>query len=574
MQRILFFLICLFFLHAAEAQSFYLQAASTSLNIDESMEIQITSENFQSDNIVFPEFKDFKVVAGPTKSEEYSIVNGVYSENYYWTIYVIPKHTGVCTVEKATLLTTKGKVYTKEVEVKVVASKNIISNTTIIASTVKANDHYILKVIPEKNTVYVGEEFIVTYKLYINEAIEGGQIVKDIANSNFCLLKMFNNKSDQVVQKEMLGGKMYTSVVVQKSLFTCTKAGRQDIGSVKFNVSVKQKPKSLIEELLGMQNEDILVQSDPVSIQVKVLPDPKPILFDQSIGQYKIEGHLNKSTANTNEPLIYSCKISGMGNLRNSLAPILQLPSCFEQYDAQKKEVFNFVNYKTSSEINYDYMFLPHEPGTYKITPPHLVYFDPITATYITLEQDSFEVQVTGKATPYINQNSTLKKDTLALSINKTIGEIYHSNEYELYENIWLPIAVSPILLLIFFTAYTYRKKGKVTSLNKQLSSTIIEEKLKDLSDLTDSKELYKQAETILLDILVAKFPKGSFSSLVEIRNTLTINHIDNVLVNKIIAFLEENQIKMYAPYTIDSDSNEVINTLKIIISTLHETLH
>ncbi|MEI6311309.1 MAG: BatD family protein [Bacteroidota bacterium] len=577
MKRIIFIFILILFVQFLIAQRFYVQTASTILDIDQSMEILISAENMHSDNIVLPEFKDFKVVAGPTKTEETNIINGKISENFYWNIYVMPKHVGICKIEKATLITPSGKVYTKEVVITVNDPKAIsaTNNATNIAanSIVKPNQNFILKVITDKSSVYAGEEFIVIYKLYINDAIEGGQIIKDISNPNFIVLNNFNSKSDQVVQKEMIGNKMYTSVVIQKTLMTCTKVGTQPIGSVQFNVSVKQKPKSFIEEFLGVESKDILIQSDPITIDVISLPEPKPILFDQSIGQFKIEGHLNKTYANTNEPIIYSLKISGVGNLRNSLAPILQLPKCFEQYDAQKNETYNFVNYKTASEIEYQYMFTPHEPGKFKMEAPHMAYFDPQTKKYITLEQDSFEVQISGKASAYNNQTTPINTDTLSLPIYSRLGDVINLNEPELYKTIWVPIVSSPILLILFFAWHAYKKNKKLHKVAKQLSNDIIEQRIDAMLLLKDSTALYKEADRLLLDFLATKFDKGSFSSLLEIKNTLLSYKLDHTLIDQIVGFLEENQKKVYAPYTIDTDKNDVVLTLKKIIHNLNEAL-
>ena len=577
MKRIIFIFGLILYVQFLIAQRFYIQTASTILDVDQSMEILISAENMHSDNIILPAFKDFKIVAGPSKTEETNIINGRISENFYWNIYVMPIHAGICKIEKATLITPSGKVYTKDVVITVNDPKAISttnSATNIATNTIaKPNQNYILKISTDKSSVYAGEEFIVTYKLYINDAIEGGQIIKDISNPNFIVLNNFNSKSDQVVQKEMIGNKMYTSVVIQKTLMTCSKVGKQTIGSVQFNVSVKQKPKSFIEEFLGVETQDVLVQSDPISIDVLALPDPKPILFDQSIGQFKMEGHVNKTNANTNEPIIYSLKISGVGNLRNSLVPILQVPSSFEEYDAQKSESYNFVNYKTASEVEYQYMFTPHEPGRFKLEAPHMVYFDPLTKKYITLEQDSFEVQISGQATAYSKQATSINKDTLSLMLYPKLGDVTNLNEPQLYKKIWVPIIASPLLIMMFFGWYTYKRNKKLNKRGKQLSNHLIEQRLEEMLLLKDPIALYKEADRLLLDFLAAKFNIGSFSSLIEIKNTLIAHKLDHSLIEQIVYFLEENQKKIYAPYTIDTDKNEVILTLKKIIHQLNEAI-
>ena len=202
-----------------------------------------------------------------------------------------------------------------------------------------------------------------------------------------------------------------------------------------------------------------------------------------------------------------------------------------------------------------------------------MVYFDPLTKKYITLEQDSFEVQISGQATAYSKQATSINKDTLSLMLYPKLGDVTNLNEPQLYKKIWVPIIASPLLIMMFFGWYTYKRNKKLNKRGKQLSNHLIEQRLEEMLLLKDPIALYKEADRLLLDFLAAKFNIGSFSSLIEIKNTLIAHKLDHSLIEQIVYFLEENQKKIYAPYTIDTDKNEVILTLKKIIHQLNEAI-
>ena len=117
-----------------------------------------------------------------------------------------------------------------------------------------------------------------------------------------------------------------------------------------------------------MQQVPLKLNTNSATVNVKELPEKnKPVDFAGAVGNYKFETSLSNKQAKTDEPITYTLKISGTGNLKFVDAPALKFPQEFEVYDPKTKE--NITNGATGmiGTKQYDYLIIPRQPGEYAV---------------------------------------------------------------------------------------------------------------------------------------------------------------------------------------------------------------
>lgn len=561
---LLYLNLCL--LQFSIAQQFYVQVATTTLPMGQTMEIAFVAEGLNVSSIEVPKFRDFNIVGGPNISTNTTIINGNISEKSSWSYYVQPKHTGICKIEKAKADTKRGYIYSNEVDITVTnGNAPTTKNTTPLASNTSSNNkNFFIKAIPNKKSIYVGEEVMLTYKIYSNLPYKKWKIINNNTFNNFSIIEIKDNV-DNERQNEIINGKPYLAITSLKVILGAEKAGNHKITPMEYNLEVKKKNSDFIEQFFGEDFEDIYLKSDEASIEVKDLPQPIPANYCSAIGDFKIACSLNKNTANTNEPFTYKIAITGNGNFKNISAPELILDPSFEVYDPVRKEntVANFT-----TEVTYEYLITPHEPGNYKIAPANFTYFNTTENKYITLNGDSLPLTITGKSTPYIKTNkSTIKNIDIEIVNQKNIGSLVSTNKSIISSPIYYITLSSPLFLMLGFILFNLGKKSINTP--KPLSKSSIITSIENLKQKENSKEIYKEANAILISFLNHKFPTEDFSSISKTSTVLQQNKISIELQDKIIHHMENNEKNLYAPIVNSTETNQMLDELKQIINEL-----
>ena len=571
MCKIFIHILFLFIVQNIVAQKFYVQVETSTLPMGQTMEIMFTAENLGSDNIQIPNFTDFVIVEGPNYSISTNIINTSISETRSWSLYIQPKHAGICKIPPAVINTSKGKFYSKSVDINITGSTNQNNNTTTSSNTttgVSGNKHFILKAIVNKNAVLVNEDIVITYKLYIDQPIQGASFLEDFNNSNFSVLGVYNKKQDQITQNEMLDGKPYLSIIVQKTHINAHKVGKFTLAPLKLNVNIKRKDANLVEKLTGADIEDILIQSNALNIDVKELPTPLPVDFKNAIGSFTIACSLNKSSTKTDEPLSYKVVVSGKGNMKNLSTPTLNLPDYFEIYDPTLTENITLINDELTGDLTYTYLITPHEPGNYKLSPATFVFFNNLTQKYEALKCDSIPVSISGKATPY---NKTIinpvVKDSFLFILKNDFGKIV-DNKNKL-SNSWYYYLIISFPLLLLSVIVVFRRYKKSTMKHQLKSKQDYLEKVNLLEKETDHKEVCKNSNQIIKEVLLQKFPNADLSSQFAINYSLEINVIHEDLKKRILSLIENNEKNIYTPFVSINDSKESLDKLRQIIEEL-----
>jgi hypothetical protein len=270
-------------------------------------------------------------------------------------------------------------------------------------------DDVFVKVFLNKYTVYKGENLNATFKLYFRQNLAGFNLNKAPVLDGFWSreVELDPNRKQTV---EVIGGKQYYVIDILRYTLYPQRSGTLQIGSAEINttaqVTVRSQSGDPFEDFFNdpffsmgrTQNVPLTLKTSPVEVTVKELPDAgKPPGFAGAVGKFTFSATLSQEEAKVDDPVTYTVKFSGEGNLNLIEAPRLELPSGFEVYDPKVKEqIATGVSGLTGSK-QFDFLIIPRLPGEFTVGAQSFSYFDPVSGKYVSLTTPEFPLLVTGK---------------------------------------------------------------------------------------------------------------------------------------------------------------------------------
>jgi hypothetical protein len=417
------------------------------------LQVQFVVENAQQiDNFDPPaDFPGFHVVEGPIQSSGMSVINGNMSQYKGVSFVLQPTHTGKFTIPGATAVVDGKKMRSNNIAVNVhpggtgAAPSNsggfggfpgmqpfggpdpfgppvpeAVDREDVLRSgeniQQKINKNLFVKVQVDRNTCYVGEPIVATYKLY-SRLNADSRVTKNPYLNGFSVYDMIDPGTD-AVSVEKVNGKAFTVHTIRKAQLIPLQSGSIDLEPVEVQNTVhfiksgtRQEPHrsgnrlqdlldQLSEENLGPAiDENVTLDTKPLTITVKPLPEErKPVDFNGAVGNFTIEASLANRTVAAQDEATLHVVVKGKGNLPVVTAPTVDWPSGVDAFDPTAKEDVNKGVVPMSGSKSFDYIFTARDSGSYMIPAINLSYFDPSSQTYKTANSEPLELRVTPAA--------------------------------------------------------------------------------------------------------------------------------------------------------------------------------
>ena len=478
------------------------------------LQVEFVVENAkQIDDLTPPEFPGFHVAQGPIQSSGMSIVNGNMSQYKALSFVLEPTRTGKFVIGGASATVDGKHMQSNAVTVNVHAGGSGTANSNAQQGGNPNNqpggnpfgnnpffqpnmpdpfgseqgevdrDYVIkpgenvkekikkglfVKVQVDKNSCYVGEPIVATYKLYTRVSSES-RVTKRPSLNGFSVYDMIDPSQD-AVSVEKLNGRNYTVHTIRKTQLIPLQSGTIDLDPVEVENTVHfvkaagrsgsahggNSIRDLIDQMMddgayGPEvDENVTLDTKPVAITVKPLPEEnKPAGYNGAVGSFSIEASLsNKSLAADDEATLHVV-VKGKGNLPVIAAPTIDWPSGIEAFDPTAKEDVNKTVAPMSGSKSFDYIFTPRTPGHYTIPSISFPYFDPASQSYKTAGTEAMDIQVTPAA-----KSHDRNKDRLTAQVAPQTGVITFARNH----GAWVAI-----FLILFGTAvYFWRQNQRL----------------------------------------------------------------------------------------------------------------
>jgi len=268
----------------------------------------------------------------------------------------------------------------------------------------------------------------------------------------------WNDGSKPSTRYETVDGLQYLVNDVETVLYPL-EAGKKTIDAASIKIAVRDLSAaddfdSFFGIFTGAATQVRNLATDAISINVMPLPsEGKPADFNGAVGNFTLRASVDKTKAQTNEPITLTVSIGGTGNMRSVSGVDFKADSSFKQYDA-------IVSKNDTASKEFKIVLVPYTPGGKEIPPAKLSFFSPDKKTYLEIQTAPIKVSITGEAVSQEGVNadgsSAITKMSDDINYNKQLKNIKSCNA-----NLLKSKAYYFVLLLfaaLFFASFAYAK--------------------------------------------------------------------------------------------------------------------
>lgn len=384
--------------------------------------------NAEGKNFSAPSFEGFTVVGGPftSTSSSFSMVNGSMSHSVKvsYTFALQAYQEGTFRIGAASLTVKGNKVSSEPFEIKVLPDDGSHADNSGYGGNqgnqggqqqstsdpqVSGKDLF-LKVIPSKKTAYVGEQVVLTYKLYTKVAVSSVSLSKMPSYAGFWTKDISDNSGTLKQSSEYVNGIEYTTAEIQKIVVVPQRSGKltldpmtmECVAQIRTERSNNNRSMDPFEAFFNdpFFNRNIVnvkkeLSSQPFTLDVKNLPENgKPASFAGAVGNYTFKSEIDKTALSTNEAVTLTLTVSGTGNVELLQMPTPVFPPDFEVYDPKISTNVNDNANGLSGTKKAEYLVIPRRAGSFTIPAVEFSFFNPSSGAYQTFSSEPYQIEV------------------------------------------------------------------------------------------------------------------------------------------------------------------------------------
>ena len=384
--------------------------------------------NAEGKNFSAPSFEGFTVLGGPftSTSSNFSMVNGSMSHSIKvtYTFALQAYQEGTFHVGAASLTVKGNKISSEPFEIKVLPDDGSYANNSGSGGNQgnqggqqqSTNDPQVsgkdlfLKVIPSKKSTYVGEQVVLTYKLYTRVPVSSLSVEKMPSYAGFWTKDISDNNGGNLHQSsEYINGIEYTSAEIQKIVVVPQRSGKLTIDPMTIEciaqVRTERNNNRSMDPFEAFFNDPFFnrnianvrkdLSSQQFTLDVKNLPENgKPASFAGAVGNYSFKSGIDKTSLRTNEAVTITLTVSGTGNVELLQMPTPVFPPDFEVYDPKITTNVNDNANGLSGTKKAEYLVIPRRAGSFTIPAVEFSCFNPSTESYQTFSSEPYQIEV------------------------------------------------------------------------------------------------------------------------------------------------------------------------------------
>jgi len=454
--------------------TFAASAEPTRVAAGEQFQVTLTfsgSEVNSVRNLKAPDFGSCVVLSGPNQSTNMQWINGQMSASVSYTYALYARQPGKVTIGAASIEYKGTLLKSNPLVIEVTQGKPKQQQTQAEQVVTEIGDNIMVKVFADKQRVWLGEQLIVTFKIYIRVSVSRYDLTKAPTFDGFWS-EDFDLPKQPALTTEALNGKQYRSAVIKKTALFATQAGTLKIAplEVRCDVQVQAKRRSndpfdqffndpFFQQPQTIQTE---VRSNPLSVIVDPIPANAPSGFSGAIGRFAFSANVDKRSVKAGDPITLTLAVLGSGNVKLVTLPKPQLPADMESYEPKISEEISRDAGIIRGKKTAEYLLIPRNPGQRILEPMQFVYFDLDKKEYVVQRSPRFEFTITpGKDFSGSGISLSAKEDVRILGedirfLKLSIGTLQRKDEVDSTAWFLLGVVLPP---LFFFGAWFYRKR-------------------------------------------------------------------------------------------------------------------
>ena len=600
MRNIIYILLSLIGLNS-QSQTFNAQVSKNKVAVGEVFQLAFTIEGAGGQINMPPFNKDFDIAGGPNQSQSMSMINGNISQSTTLSYFIAAKKEGKFTIGSASCNGIQTKPITIEVgKGSTQASANSGNNNQALSTSASSNkqqtasdvtgEDLFVRTYLSKQKCYLGEQLVLTQKVYSRVDLRGFQNVEFPQYNGFWSQVEQNNQQIQLKQENVNGVNYYVADYNKVFLFP-QRSGNITVEPIELECIVrkatKRQPRNIFEQFFGAGGyEDVVVKVKSKTVKVDVLDLPtenKPLEFSGAVGNYSYKAEISKQQVKANDAVNLKITLSGKGNIKLVEPLKLNLPESFEVYDPKVSEKIN-TNVGVSGSKTFDYLIIPREQGEYVLDKLNFSYFDADKKQYVTLPSPDIKLTVLkgdASSAQIITPKKNIKDIDNDIRYIKT-GDLELREKDDEFFASWLHYALLLIPCLLFAGGlFAYKKhiseNSNLTLVKERKAAKMAKKQLvlaeKHMS--ANNKELFfNETLNALNNYIGNKFnlPVADLSKD-KISDMLMNRQVSAETTKQTIDLLNTCEFAKYAPNAVTGDLKQVYQNSIELISQIEEQI-
>jgi hypothetical protein len=347
--------------------------------------------------------KNLALAGGPSKSDQMSFVNGVFSRSLSLTYFLRPQGPGPAeigevsfgfdekTVKAASYLLDVGPARGHGAQVAEPEESDPISTLLrrrdasaghpVGAGSAQARPLIEFRVTPDKTTAYVGEEITLHYELLTQADVQGLEYL-DPPRFPGCWAEDLEKPEKPVGHRDVVDGRTVMRFTLLKKLISGLNPGTVNIPEAKIRTSVRVSADPF-GDAFGFFPRPQVMDLVARSLTFRILPIPGDASFHGPVGRFDLSAKLDRTRVAPGEAVTLRIRLSGTGNLRTATeSPKVDVANVTLYPPSVKSDLARTGRTQVATE--WSYVLVPKESGTVTIPPVSLAVFDPAEKRIVT----------------------------------------------------------------------------------------------------------------------------------------------------------------------------------------------
>ncbi len=595
---ILTLILCWAGLLCAQDGKFIASVSKNPVGTGEEFEVTF-SINGNGSSFSPPDLSGFQVVGGPNVSTSMQSINGNTTVSNSFSYELVAEKEGNITIGPASIVANGRRISSNAIVVKVVKGRPQQSSGAQQAtgngaaeSTANLSKQLFLRIVPDRDNVYQGQQLTITYRIYTRVAITQSLVDKMSDLTGFWNEDIKTQQQQAHWRNETYNGMLYHVADIKQTILFPEHAGNITIDPFEMTFTVREPApaKDIMDQFFGNAFRDVnyKAKSTPLTIHVRPLPEAgKPAGFSGTVGSFSMEASVDKTHLKANEALNYKIRVTGSGNIKLLKNLNVNFPTDFEKYDPKISDtsVTESAAGVSGTRI-YNYLLIPRHQGDFTIDPVTLSFFNPATGRYSSITTRSFQIKV-DKGTP---ENSIAafsgadKQDVKLLNkdiqyiktgdagVSRVGDRFYGSLMY------YLLLLLGPVLcaVALIYRKWNEKNNSDIVKVKSRRASRVAAKHLANAKKQLQANNTHAFYEAVFKGLYGYLSDKLNISyadlNRETIASTLKLRSLSEGVIDRLLDTLDLCEMARYAPVTHISEQ-EVFEKAKDIINAIENEI-
>ena len=439
----------------------------------------------------------------------------------------------------------------------------------------------------------MGEPLTVRYKLFTKVGVYNYQVEKLPDAVGFWAEEIPQAAQPRLVS-EVIEGERYNTAILKTVLYYPTRSGELVIDPLEteLEIEVQSNQRSnrrfndpfFNDPFFGANRKATKnFLSNPVKINVKSLPEPRPRNFGGAVGDFQIRAGLDTNAVFANDAVGLSISLTGSGNFKSLQLPEPKLPEGIDIFKPERTEKISIKAMRHSGSKKSTYLLVPRVAGEILIDPVEFTYFDLKKEKYITRKSGDIKLSVYDVegsqpvvTSGYSRQEVELMQQDIRY-IKPTDTKFTRAHTSSLGGTFWA-LHILGLLLLGGTFAYEYQSKRLEGNVDLRRKTNAIKQARKQIRKAEklseDSEELRALLHQCITGFIGARLNVSENTlDTSDFTKLLNTHDVPQEIIDANRVFLEDLAMDRFAPGAVKRSASEWISATQDLFQKLRRVL-